>query len=155
MHGMVRRGWSWEMKAHLVLLIPRIADEAGGRPCRHHFREAASSKSPVGISPSANESIIRVRSRNSSTLSNTYSLLTVSMALTGLVMSSPKKSNNTACSQSWLVHPRQAAGQLTSKGQEKKKSKPSQRPASCRTAIDSSHLTLGAIIRRVTCAAGR
>lgn len=28
---------------------PRIADEAGGRPCRHHFREAASSKSPVGV----------------------------------------------------------------------------------------------------------
>lgn len=78
-----QRRIEWEMKAHLVLSIPRIADEAGGRPCRHHFREAASSKSPVGVlstSTSANEVIVRVRNRSSSRLSNTYGLLTVSTA---------------------------------------------------------------------------
>lgn len=115
----------WEMRPILccrfhVSRTKPVGGHAGITSAKQHRQ---SRRLACCLLPSTNEIIIRVWSRNSSTLSNTYGLLTVSMALTGLVMSSPKKSNNTACSHRGLFTHDELRDNSRARGQEKKKSR--------------------------------
>ncbi|KAL7945088.1 hypothetical protein V8C42DRAFT_324530 [Trichoderma barbatum] len=102
---LLQRGWEWE-KTPFGLAIPRIADEAGRGHTRHPFREAASSKSPVGL---------------------------VSTAQRGLSCRH-RKPIDTACSYSGLfTHDKPQDNSRTKEEGKKKKKSPAN--TSCRTAV--------------------